>query len=507
MKLNLPVKSFITILFWLTILVWTVLFFININFPLVGEHAFRITQTASTAFWFVQEGFRLDYQTPVVGMPWSIPFEFPIYQYLTALLSILGGLSIEVSGRIISILSIIGTLYMAYKCLQLFFSKEDSIFIAKILTIIYLSMPCILHFGRTVLIESAALFFTVAQLYYFFKIQQKRTSLYTYLSYFIFGCCAILQKSTTFLPILLVEAIITLYAIFKYNEKLFSKRNLILFTLSLLIVIVGYIWVKYSDSVKMNNDFGKRLTSEALKKWNFGSFEQKTNIKTYLLIFKRIFFENSGIGVGFFLLLITPFLVDNETRKKIILLLVIGALHFLIFTNLHWVHNYYQISIYIYIACVYTLVIFSLFNKNNKIKIIAVVLTVGLISVNYVRYFKHYGEDYSQIITYNDTKYKIGHYIKENFSDNTEILAFGMDWNPAVAYYSQKKAFICSDWFLNNINDGNSIEYYKKYFDSNKLLVVDVTKDKKHHKRLITNPSTDCSLIENAMICSLCINK
>ena len=506
MKLNLPVKSFITILFWLTILVWTVLFCININFPLVGEHNFRITQTASTAFWFVQEGFRLDYQTPVVVKPWSIPFEFPIYQYLTALLSLLGGLSIEVSGRIISILSIIGTLCMAYKCIQLFFNKEDSIFITKVLTIIYLSMPCVLHFGRTVLIESTALFFTVAQLYYFLKIQQKQTSLSTYLSYLIFGCCAILQKSTTFLPILLVEAIITLYTIFKYNERIFSKRNIVLFTLSLLIVIVGFIWVKYSDSVKMNNDFGKRLTSEALKKWNFGSFEQKTNIKTYLLIFKRIFFENSGKGVGFFLLLITPFLVDNETRKKIILLLVIGALHFLIFTNLHWVHNYYQLSLFIYIACGYTLVIFSLFNKNNKIKIVALALFVAFISINYVRYFRYYDEDYSEKTAYQDTKYIIGHYIKENYSDDSEILAFGMDWNPAVAYHSQKKAFICADWFLNRINDGNSIEYYNKYFDSNKLVLIDVTNDKKHYKRLITNPSRDCRQIENAMICSLYLN-
>ena len=158
MKLNLPVKSFITILFWLTILVWTVLFCININFPLVGEHNFRITQTASTAFWFVQEGFRLDYQTPVVGKPWSIPFEFPIYQYLTALLSLLGGLSIEVSGRIISILSIIGTLCMAYKCIQLFFNKEDSIFITKVLTIIYLSMPCVLTLEELFLLNQQLFF-------------------------------------------------------------------------------------------------------------------------------------------------------------------------------------------------------------------------------------------------------------------------------------------------------------------------------------------------------------
>jgi hypothetical protein len=39
-------------------------------------YAFRQTQTALTAYWFMQEGFKLAYETPVGGRPWSIPFEF-----------------------------------------------------------------------------------------------------------------------------------------------------------------------------------------------------------------------------------------------------------------------------------------------------------------------------------------------------------------------------------------------------------------------------------------------
>src|SRR5262245_52526842 len=41
---------------------------------------FRQYQTATTARYVVRDGFQLAYETPVLGPPWSIPMEFPVYQ-------------------------------------------------------------------------------------------------------------------------------------------------------------------------------------------------------------------------------------------------------------------------------------------------------------------------------------------------------------------------------------------------------------------------------------------
>ncbi|MEJ2756765.1 MAG: hypothetical protein P8104_13335, partial [Gammaproteobacteria bacterium] len=65
-------------------------------------HAFRQTQTALTAYWILQEGFKLAYETPTGGAPWSIPFEFPLYQLIVASVSHLFGVSIDWAGRTIS---------------------------------------------------------------------------------------------------------------------------------------------------------------------------------------------------------------------------------------------------------------------------------------------------------------------------------------------------------------------------------------------------------------------
>ena len=57
----------------------------NLANPILDEYGFRQTQTAITSYYFIQDGFKLAYETPAVGYPWSIPFEFPIFQALVAL--------------------------------------------------------------------------------------------------------------------------------------------------------------------------------------------------------------------------------------------------------------------------------------------------------------------------------------------------------------------------------------------------------------------------------------
>src|SRR5579862_7514545 len=46
--------------------------------PVIGMHAFRQTQTAITSYWMLKGSPWLAYETPVLGPPWSIPFEFPL---------------------------------------------------------------------------------------------------------------------------------------------------------------------------------------------------------------------------------------------------------------------------------------------------------------------------------------------------------------------------------------------------------------------------------------------
>src|SRR5271154_4345091 len=65
-------------------------------------HGFRQAQTAISAESIRNGGPILRYETPVLGPPWSLPFEFPLYQALVALLARIFGTPIDQTGRFVS---------------------------------------------------------------------------------------------------------------------------------------------------------------------------------------------------------------------------------------------------------------------------------------------------------------------------------------------------------------------------------------------------------------------
>ena len=93
-------NTFVTFSIVVALIVW----FGSIGQPLIDRHEFRQTQTALTALFFEFDlsGF-LDYETPVLGAPWSIPFEFPFFQFLVAASSKMAGLPLSLTGRLVNI--------------------------------------------------------------------------------------------------------------------------------------------------------------------------------------------------------------------------------------------------------------------------------------------------------------------------------------------------------------------------------------------------------------------
>jgi hypothetical protein len=58
--------------------------------PLFDYFFPRETQTAITTYWLMRGGPIFAYETPILGYPWSIPLEFPVYQIVVAILSSAG---------------------------------------------------------------------------------------------------------------------------------------------------------------------------------------------------------------------------------------------------------------------------------------------------------------------------------------------------------------------------------------------------------------------------------
>ena len=78
------------------------------------DHGWRQTQTAISAYFIQQGGPWLAYETPVLGPPWALPHEFPVYQLVVAGLSRTTGLQLEAAGRTVSLAFFYASLGVAF---------------------------------------------------------------------------------------------------------------------------------------------------------------------------------------------------------------------------------------------------------------------------------------------------------------------------------------------------------------------------------------------------------
>jgi hypothetical protein len=121
--------------------------------PGLSGHEFRQTQTALTIQTMQVDGFRLDYATPILGKPWSIPMESPLYQFLVVKWIDFTGQDIAQGARTVSLLCFLVGLVACYRLLRMARFSMGGSCLALVLVVF---SPVYLFFSRTVMIESLA---------------------------------------------------------------------------------------------------------------------------------------------------------------------------------------------------------------------------------------------------------------------------------------------------------------------------------------------------------------
>ena len=241
--------------------------------PLIDQHTFRQTQTALTVLYLFTEGRGLlDYQTPVLGQPWSIPFEFPTYQIAVYLFHNIMGVGLSTSGRLVSMLFGLASLLVALRILRLF---KVPVHGQLIFALLCLSSPVYLYWNRSFTIESTALFFTLSAFYFYCKcrLECSRGARHNWRPLLGLLCClviALLTKATTPLALALF---IALDLVLLVGRSILVMRRIqgILFSWAFAvggILLVSFVsllvWTDHADSLKNANTFGVALTSSRL---------------------------------------------------------------------------------------------------------------------------------------------------------------------------------------------------------------------------------------------------
>ncbi len=311
---------------------------------------FREAHTAISSYYMAKgESSFLAYEVPVLGQPWAVPMEFPLFQWIAAKL---GGTNIHAlrwTGRLLSLAFWGGCLYMAFLIsLRAPLERNDRLWLLALLA----GAPIFSAYSTTFLIESFALFFALGYLWSFLCLQTQM-SLGILVLTCAFGVLTSLSKPSTwasFAGVIIMTTFLNMLIGLKNKDDVkHIVVNLLMSTITISVPLIAVlIWVNFCDTVKMENPLTRRLTSEGLSDWAYGSLSQKLSPFVWSIIFVKQWLLLFGVAAMLipFVLLGTGWSAFKEktiTAPLIWLLIALGGYFSApaVFTNLHFHHDYY----------------------------------------------------------------------------------------------------------------------------------------------------------------------
>ncbi len=417
----------------------------NLDSPISGSYTFRTTQTA-WGIRSVADGALSPFsiQTPVLGAPWKIPFEFPFFQIVAGLFSRSTGFSVEASGRVISIAFFILTAIIFYIICRKYFEFITS----STVLIIFLFNSHNLEYGSSVLIEYCALFFALLAFllaYNYFESHDSKFLVY----FFPAASLAALVKITTSMIWVLIGVIVLAII-----EKQKFKSSLLLFITAVVAHVPAYLWTRWADHQKASSPMTEWLTSKNLQEWNFGTLKQRIFYFDWQRTLGNIFFP-SVIGGTFLALGLLILAVSfGKHRRASFCFLVLFVSGPMIFTNLYFVHDYYWTAVlpaFLFIVGAGLEVLPTAWiergNPSNKqSNIFQVCVAVAIVVASWfspygMRHFDVFAKEGS--ISYSDDDIAIAvEILTKHTSSDDNIIIVGADWNPQILYFSDRKGLM-----------------------------------------------------------------
>lgn len=413
----------------------------GIGQPLIDLHAFRQSQTALSTYWIaVSSGWQgwFNYETPVLGYPWHIPFEFPLYQWGVAGIYKLTGWPLDTVGRAVSAL-------FFYACLvPLRTLARDCRLDRRLFHLVgamFLLSPLYCYWSRGFLIESTSLFFALLYLALI------RRHLLTFRRYplvlaTLAGVVAILVKVTTFPAFAVAAALFVVAHMWEtglWTSLVRAGRTYAPVLVSTLVIGVSLVvWVHHADAQKETSVFGGCITSAALHTWNYGTLSQRLGPDLWIrTLWDRMVPDILGSPLALGVMLTGLLYARRRTAGAILVLLGLFMLPIAVFTNLHIQHEYYQYANALFLTSAVAVALWEISKTASPLGFLAICAVMAASDMlTFYRAFHPFTSYYSHF----DSRLQIAEYLEDNTPPGSVILVIGDGWKPVIAYYAERRA-------------------------------------------------------------------
>ena len=415
--------------------------------PILEQHAFRQTPTALSVYWGVVDGWRLDYLTPVVGAPWSVPFEFPIFQWMVSVCWRLSGFPLDSCGRLTSFIFYLASSVVLARLLLLLKISAPAVAASSIA---FLLAPVHLFWGRAFLIESCALFMTLLYAAETVAVMSSRVLGWKYwfrvAILILIASAAALIKITTFVAgavfaiLFLICRRYTAPALQPWREYLKQAKLEYCALLIPMVVAIAFTaaWVSYSDGVKQENFIAELFTSRNLAVWNFGTNEQRLSRSLWLdTIWERSISESIGWFAAITATLVGILLIRGYQLWLLASFTLTYLASFVVFTNLHIVHNYYQVAAAAWVVAALGVVL----DRLQQISFPAFVTACSIVFAEQIYTFSGgylpWIRDPLHLAA--ERTLRLAPAIQLMTEPDEVVLVLGYEWSSELAYYAERR--------------------------------------------------------------------
>ncbi|HLP02357.1 MAG TPA: hypothetical protein VK163_10050, partial [Opitutaceae bacterium] len=436
---------------------------LNWHYRFMAGHEFRQTQTALIAHYIDKENnFSVDYSVPLLGKPWVLPLEFPLYEWGVVALARATGLPQFEAARAISLSSFYLTLPAAFLLLgQLGLDRARRLFVLACA----LLCPVYIFYARAVLVDPLALLCSVWFLAAFTRLLapvaggadpgrtssdrrhrsrlQRTARLGWLLLVILAGTAAGLVKSLVWFVWVLPAFAFGLWRLLRALRSggLSAALRTCAWGVGAMAIPVATAlwWARYTDTIKAGHPSAYIFTSINLARDNYGTFSLAARLAPTTWRNLLACWQQSLLPPwAFALCIVTGLLLLPAWRRRIAATTALFLAAQLSIPLAYAYQDYYFYAANLFAVAAVAFVFLGLLDSRLPRLLSAPLLLLPLTAL-----FATYRADYFQ---FQAVRSSGGSGLTESLKACTPphgvLVIAGADWSPIIPYYAERKALM-----------------------------------------------------------------
>jgi hypothetical protein len=418
----------------------------HLSQPFTALSSFRQTETAYPALIYHEQGINLlNPQLPVFGSPWQVPFEFPLFQAMAALVMNIG-VAADLALRASGLICFMATAFALWGLVRHLSTRSAAV----IALLVFLLSPFNIWWSRSSMIEYMATALSVGYVWAGMIWIDKRQKRFAALA-IVLGSLAMAVKVTS--------AVFWMVPLFLYWARgprpplrvwLRDRLNvaLVLFAIPLAACV---LWTHHADDIKAANPATSWLTSEALFIWNFGTIAQRFSAHAWYDVIHPFDTLVTGLPLWAFAIL-CGIAVVREKRAVWVGIILAGALPVFVFFNLYVVQEYYLAAVTPAVAAVlgYALDGIIRYWRPAPLRVVTALAILASLGSAIVAQHALLAPIYTNQVADPENVLPQAREIDAGTNAQDLIVFDGLTWSPAVPYYARRRGMMLLPTIITN---------------------------------------------------------